>query len=88
MISVVTETLSLKKNSETPMFLPFEGAFELISDESKAGSCLWITNRRGMEYWPTPMEEAKYLARSSNSKRRVSYQAPVNLQLPLSYEKL
>ncbi|XP_034927262.1 uncharacterized protein [Populus alba] len=71
-----------------PMKMVVKGAFELISDESKAGSCLWITNRRGMEYWPTPMEEAKYLVRSSNSKRRVSYQAPVNLQLPLSYEKL
>ncbi|KAG6761417.1 hypothetical protein POTOM_034636 [Populus tomentosa] len=71
-----------------PMKMVVKGAFELISDESKAGSCLWITNRRGMEYWPTPMEEAKYLVRSSNSKRRVSYHAPVNLQLPLSYEKL
>ncbi|KAI3675295.1 hypothetical protein L1987_84884 [Smallanthus sonchifolius] len=38
-----------------------QGAFELITDESKAGSCLWITNRRGLEYWPTPTEEAKYL---------------------------
>ncbi|KAF9675918.1 hypothetical protein SADUNF_Sadunf09G0083700 [Salix dunnii] len=71
-----------------PMKMVVKGAFELISDESKAGSCLWITNRRGMEYWPTPTEEAKYLARSSNFKRRVSYHAPVNLQFPQSYEKL
>ncbi|KAJ6716641.1 hypothetical protein OIU74_009222 [Salix koriyanagi] len=71
-----------------PMKMVLKGAFELISDESKAGSCLWITNRRGMEYWPTPTEETKYLARSSNFKRRVSYHAPVNLQFPQSYEKL
>ena len=36
-------------------------------DESKAGHCLWITNRQGMEYWPSPSEEAKYLIRSSRS---------------------
>ncbi|KAJ6310544.1 hypothetical protein OIU76_015297 [Salix suchowensis] len=71
-----------------PMKMVLKGAFELISDESKAGSCLWITNRRGMEYWPNPTEETKYLARSSNFKRRVSYHAPVNLQFPQSYEKL
>ncbi|GJM98604.1 hypothetical protein PR202_ga15631 [Eleusine coracana subsp. coracana] len=35
------------------------GAFELINDESKAGACLWITKRRGMEYWPTPEERKK-----------------------------
>ncbi|CAK7329863.1 unnamed protein product [Dovyalis caffra] len=70
------------------MNMVVKGAFELISDESKAGSCLWITNRRGMEYWPTPSEEAKYKVRPSNSKRRVSYRAPLDLQLPQSYEKL
>ncbi|KAH9695561.1 PKS ER domain-containing protein [Citrus sinensis] len=47
-------------------------AFELITDESKAGSCLWITNRRGMEYWPTSEEEAKYSVRSSGSMKRFS----------------
>lgn len=55
------------------------GAFELITDESKAGSCLWITNRRGMEYWPTSEEEAKYS------------QVPSNLNVvraPESFEKL
>uniref|UniRef100_A0A2P2LRZ0 Uncharacterized protein MANES_10G065700 n=1 Tax=Rhizophora mucronata TaxID=61149 RepID=A0A2P2LRZ0_RHIMU len=71
-----------------PIQMVIKGAFELISDESKAGSCLWITNRRGLEYWPTPAEEAKYLIRSSNSQKKVSFNAPVNLQLPRSFEKI
>ncbi|KAL5855604.1 hypothetical protein ACOSQ4_005406 [Xanthoceras sorbifolium] len=73
-----------------PMEMVVKGAFELISDESKAGSCLWITNRRGMEYWPTPAEEAKYLVHSFNSRKRSSLRAPLNLnlQLPQSFEKI
>ncbi|GKV37991.1 hypothetical protein SLEP1_g45949 [Rubroshorea leprosula] len=72
-----------------PMDLVVKGAFELITDETRAGSCLWITNRRGLEYWPTPMEEAKYLLRfSSSSRKNVSFKAPLNLQLPQSYEKI
>ncbi|GMI83653.1 hypothetical protein like AT1G49670 [Hibiscus trionum] len=66
-----------------------EGAFELIMDESRAGSCLWITNRRGMEYWPGPTEEAKYLVRSSSSSRKkISFRAPLSSQLPQSFEKV
>lgn len=79
---------SLKQISEFQYLCTFVGAFELITDESKAGSCLWITNRRGMEYWPTPSEEAKYLVRSSASRRRVAFKAPTNLQLPQSFEKM
>ncbi|GLT37477.1 hypothetical protein SLA2020_117930 [Shorea laevis] len=72
-----------------PMDLVVKGAFELITDETRAGSCLWITNRRGLEYWPTPMEEAKYLLRfSSSSRKNVSFKAPLNLQLPQSFEKI
>ncbi|GLU09294.1 hypothetical protein SLE2022_261600 [Rubroshorea leprosula] len=72
-----------------PMDLLVKGAFELITDETRAGSCLWITNRRGLEYWPTPMEEAKYLLRSSSSSRKnMSFKAPLNLQLPQSFEKI
>jgi hypothetical protein len=71
-----------------PMASVVKGAFELITDESKAGSCLWITNRRGMEYWPTPMEEAKYLIRSSISRKKISSQAPLKVQLPHSFEKV
>ncbi|CAN1307389.1 15-hydroxyprostaglandin dehydrogenase [NAD(+)] [Linum perenne] len=71
-----------------PMEMVIKGAFELITDESKAGSCLWITNRRGLEYWPTPAEEAKYLVRSSHSKKAASFKLLVDLQLPQTYEKL
>ncbi|OVA10453.1 Alcohol dehydrogenase superfamily [Macleaya cordata] len=71
-----------------PMEMVVNGTFELIKDESKAGSCLWITKRRGMEYWPTPVEEAKYLVHSSNLKRRFSYTAQSSLQIPQSYEKV
>ncbi|RXH88078.1 hypothetical protein DVH24_042149 [Malus domestica] len=63
-----------------------KGAFELITDESKAGSCLWITNRRGMEYWPTPAEEEKYLVRHSSLRKRVAVKAPFSFQLPQSFE--
>lgn len=67
----------------------FLGALELIMDKSRAGSCLWITNRRGMEYWPTPIEEAKYLLRSSaSSRKKISLQAPLSTQLPPSFEKV
>ncbi|XP_059311421.1 uncharacterized protein LOC132062988 [Lycium ferocissimum] len=52
----VQTDLAEKVNSSTidqlrgylPMERVVEGAFELIRDESKAGSCLWITDRRGM----------------------------------------
>ncbi|KAL8238271.1 hypothetical protein R6Q59_019352 [Mikania micrantha] len=65
-----------------------QGAFELITDESKAGSCLWITNRRGLEYWPTPTEEAKYLVVPSRLKKRYSSVINSNVQIPKSFEKV
>ncbi|GAV66351.1 adh_short domain-containing protein/ADH_zinc_N domain-containing protein/ADH_N domain-containing protein [Cephalotus follicularis] len=71
-----------------PMQMVVKGAFELINDESKAGSCLWVTNRRGLEYWPSPMEEAKYLVRFSGSKNNLSFKAPLSVQLPQSFEKI
>nr|GEY88301.1 ARP protein [Tanacetum cinerariifolium] len=65
------------------------GAFELITDESKAGSCLWVTNRRGLEYWPTPAEEAKYLLPSSKVRKRFSSSAVLsNVKIPQSFEKV
>ncbi|XP_058190258.1 uncharacterized protein LOC131307651 [Rhododendron vialii] len=70
------------------MEMVVKGAFELIRDESKAGSCLWITKRRGMEYWPTPMEEAKYLVASSKLRRSSSFKAISNFQVPQSFEKI
>lgn len=74
-----------------PMKMVIQGAFELINDETRAGSCLWITNRRGMEYWPTPAEQAKYLVESPRSKvlrRMASFKVPLNVQLPLDFEKI
>lgn len=64
------------------------GAFQLITDESKAGSCLWITNRRGLEYWPTPEEAAKYMVPSKSRRKRSPFKAYVNIQLPESFEKM
>nr|GEW72580.1 ARP protein [Tanacetum cinerariifolium] len=66
-----------------------QGTFELITDESKAGSCLWITNRRGLEYWPTPAEEAKYLLPSSKTRKRIaSSVVPSTVKIPQSIEKV
>ncbi|PWA97987.1 ARP protein (REF) [Artemisia annua] len=66
-----------------------QGTFELITDESKAGSCLWITNRRGLEYWPTPAEEAKYLLPSSKTRKRISSSViPSTVKIPQSIEKV
>ncbi|XP_054786825.1 uncharacterized protein LOC129293048 isoform X2 [Prosopis cineraria] len=70
-----------------PMDMVVKGAFELIIDESKAGSCLWITNRRGFEYWPTPSEEKKYLIPSSSFRRRSEFKAPP-IKLPENFEKI
>ncbi|CAM8914083.1 hypothetical protein QQ045_031278 [Rhodiola kirilowii] len=71
-----------------PMEKVIEGAFELITDESKAASCLWITNRRGMEYWPSPEEEAKYLVSQSRPRRRPTVKFSLNSEIPQSYEKV
>lgn len=71
-----------------PMELVVEGAFELIRDESKAGSCLWVTSRRGLEYWPTPAEEAKYRLPSSKARLKSLVTVPMDLQIPHSFEKV
>ncbi|KAL3614200.1 hypothetical protein CASFOL_042274 [Castilleja foliolosa] len=71
-----------------PMEMVVKGAFELINDESKAGSCLWITNRRGLEYWPTPAEEEKYRVRPKALRRKSLDMVPVNIQIPKSFEKI
>ncbi|OAY71307.1 Zinc-binding alcohol dehydrogenase domain-containing protein 2 [Ananas comosus] len=65
-----------------------QGAFELIKDESKAGACLWITRRRGMEYWPTPMEERKYLIDPFKSQRKFTHSNFSNIKIPHSFEKI
>ncbi|KAJ0974948.1 hypothetical protein J5N97_016913 [Dioscorea zingiberensis] len=65
-----------------------DGAFELIKDESKAGACLLITKRKGMEYVPSPMEEKKNILPSYNIKRNFIHPVDSNLNLPHSFEKI
>ncbi|KAH9314271.1 hypothetical protein KI387_022898, partial [Taxus chinensis] len=66
-------------------------AFELIEDETKAGQCLWITSRRGLEYWPTAEEKNKYLV-SSQGKNNISYKAQASFKIvppiPNNFEKV
>ncbi|XP_074292940.1 uncharacterized protein LOC141619813 isoform X3 [Silene latifolia] len=71
-----------------PMKMVVTGALELITDNTKAGCCLWITNRRGLEYWPTPAEEAKYRVSSSKSSRRFLQIDPLDIKLPQSFKKI
>lgn len=71
-----------------PMEMVIKGAMELIADETKAGSCLWITNRRGLEYWPTPVEESKYRIRSPKLEKRSMLTYPLDPKLPQSFEKI
>jgi hypothetical protein len=72
-----------------PMDMLVKGAFELINDESKSGACLWITNRRGLVYWPTSKEKEGFLVRgTSTSKKKISFKAPLNMQLPQTFEKI
>ncbi|KAL4555758.1 hypothetical protein LXL04_038386 [Taraxacum kok-saghyz] len=65
-----------------------QGAFELISDETKAGACLWITKRRGMEYWPTPTEQAKYLITPLTLKNRLTSVVPTTIHIPQTFDKV
>lgn len=81
---IVKQTNQIEKMMEQ-IFL---GAFELIKDENVAGKCLWITKRRGMEYWPTPTEERKYLVNPSKLKSRRSHSAHSKLEIPHTFEKM
>ncbi|KAF3339469.1 hypothetical protein FCM35_KLT16940 [Carex littledalei] len=71
-------------------FLPMDdiikGTFELIEDETKSGACLWVTKRRGLEYWPTPAEEKKYLV--TQSKRNFTRPNFPSITIPQSFEKI
>ncbi|CAK9232791.1 unnamed protein product [Sphagnum troendelagicum] len=57
-----------------------EGSFMLMEDESKAGACLWISNRRGFEYWPDKEEEKKYMLSSAGAK--LQRKPPPHLETP------
>ncbi|KAJ6806238.1 prostaglandin reductase-3 [Iris pallida] len=70
-----------------PMKMLVKGMHELINDEDKAGACLRITKRKGLEYWPTPMEKRKYLSRSVKSKGSSTYTAPT-IGIPQTYKKV
>ncbi|KAG0471223.1 hypothetical protein HPP92_015769 [Vanilla planifolia] len=65
-----------------------DGALELITDETKAGSCLWITNRRGLEYWPTHEETKKYRLPLSKSSKSITYVPPISITVPDTYKKI
>ncbi|KAI3753153.1 hypothetical protein L2E82_25199 [Cichorium intybus] len=65
-----------------------QGAFELINDESKAGSCLYITKNKGFEYWPTLTEEEKYLVVPSRLKETFSSVVQCTVMIPESFEKV
>lgn len=71
-----------------PMDMVVKGAFELIKDESKAGACLWISNRKGLEYWPTPMEERKYAVKLIKHNRSSKYSAPSDILIPDTFKKV
>eukprot|EP00271_Cylindrocystis_brebissonii_P003537 TRINITY_DN1462_c0_g1_i1.p1 TRINITY_DN1462_c0_g1~~TRINITY_DN1462_c0_g1_i1.p1 ORF type:complete len:299 (-),score=53.92 TRINITY_DN1462_c0_g1_i1:327-1223(-) len=43
-----------------PMEMIVEGVIELMEDESRAGECLWITNRLGKQWWPSEEEKKRY----------------------------
>ncbi|KAF7059213.1 hypothetical protein CFC21_066146 [Triticum aestivum] len=88
----MAEQINQKIVHATGGFLKMEevvnGAFELIKDESKAGACLWITKRRGMEYWPSAEEQRKYLLNYTKSKRTVTKNVFPSIQTPEFYEKI
>ncbi|GJN33785.1 hypothetical protein PR202_gb22408 [Eleusine coracana subsp. coracana] len=83
----LAEQLHKKIIDSTGGYLKMEdvvnGAFELINDESKAGACLWITKRRGMEYWPTPEERRKVVHTLSHNFRNATRLERVRFTLPI-----
>ncbi|KAL2613698.1 hypothetical protein R1flu_025390 [Riccia fluitans] len=43
-----------------PMDSILKAVLELIEDKTKAAESLWISNRKGAQYWPSAEEKAKY----------------------------
>jgi len=81
---------SLQPPTPPPHFFSLlsSGAFELIQDESKAGACLWITKRRGMEYWPTPEERRMYMVNPNKSKGMLTNNIYPSIRMPEFFEKM
>lgn len=89
----MTRPLSNKYLEALGGFVPMEkflqGAFELLEDESKAGACLWISNRRGLEYWPTAEEKKKYLLNNKPAQKSIQEKSQVyTISLPKEFEKV
>ncbi|EFJ16715.1 hypothetical protein SELMODRAFT_179322 [Selaginella moellendorffii] len=64
------------------------GAFQLIEDDSKGGVCLWITNRRGPEYWPSEEEENKFLVHGRRKRIPQESKGLPSPNLPTSFDQL
>ncbi|KAJ7553369.1 hypothetical protein O6H91_06G095600 [Diphasiastrum complanatum] len=58
---VVDRELIAATNGFLPMSTIVQGASELIENDRQAGACLWISNRKGLQYWPSDEEKKKYL---------------------------
>ncbi|KAI5073037.1 hypothetical protein GOP47_0011050 [Adiantum capillus-veneris] len=72
-----------------PMELFLQGAFLLLEDDRKAGECLWISNRCGIEYWPTAEEKKKYmLSKPSKTVTGQKARQIYNISLPNNFRKL
>ena len=59
-----------------------------MKDESKAGACLFISNRKGMEYIHAVNEKKRDTLPSYNVKGSFIHPEVSNLNLPHSYEKM
>ncbi|KAI3788412.1 hypothetical protein L2E82_01177 [Cichorium intybus] len=59
-----------------------QGAFELINDVSKVGSCLYIKNSGGLEYRSTPTKEAKYLVNFTSGGYFGGSEQEISTRLP------
>ena len=70
------------------VLMSFKGAFELLEDERKAGDCLWITNRRGLEYWPTPEEKKKYMIKRQEKEKSGRRSEIYRVSLPTEFRKV
>lgn len=79
-----------------PMSTVVMGALELIEDESRAGECMWITNRLGKQWWPTEEEKRRYLVQHDGSRmgkeggrRREKESSPLlPPRLPTTFSKI
>ncbi|KAH7440639.1 hypothetical protein KP509_03G003500 [Ceratopteris richardii] len=89
MTKVISNELIEQLGGFIPMEMFVQGALELIEDETKAGECLWISNRRGLEYWPTAEEKKKYLLSKPSKKSELQdFREIYSVSLPKNFRKL